>query len=82
MHSNIFFASTDAITFFTLTLVLLLALAQCTWMKFSALAVRLTSLTVLEALLSAVIHTTHMQECDVKVWINDKMVYDAYICNL
>ena len=48
-------------------LVLALALAQCTLMKFSALAVRLTSLTALEALLSAVLLLTHMQEYDVKV---------------
>ena len=50
-----------------LTLVLALALALCTWMMFSALAERLTSLTALEALLSAVLLSTHMQEYDVKV---------------
>ena len=50
-----------------LTLVLALVLAQCTWMKFSALAERLTSLIAPEALLSAVLLSTHMQECDVKV---------------
>ena len=49
------------------TLVLALALAPCTSMKFSAQAERLTSLTAPEALLSAVLHSTHMQECDVKV---------------
>ena len=53
-----------------LILVLALALAQCTWMKFSALAERLTSLTAPEALLSTVLLPTHMQEYDVKVWIN------------
>ena len=47
--------------------MLALALAQCTWMKFSALAVRLTSLTAPEALLSAVLLSTHMQEYDAKV---------------
>ena len=56
------------------TLVLALALAQCTWMKFSALEERLTSLTAAEALPSAVLLTTHMQECDVKVWRNNKMM--------
>ena len=50
-----------------LTLVLALVLAQCTWMKFSALEERLTSLTALEALPSAVLLSTHMQEYDVKV---------------
>ena len=48
-------------------LVLALVLAQCTWMKFSALVARLTSLTALEALLSAVIQYAHMQEYDAKV---------------
>ena len=47
--------------------VLALALAQCTWMTFSAQAVRLTSLTAPEALQSAVLLSTHMQEYDVKV---------------
>ena len=50
-----------------LTLVVALALAQCTLMKFSVLAVRLTSLTALEALLLAVLLSSHMQEYDVKV---------------
>ena len=54
--------------FLTLILVLALALEQCTWMKFSVLAERLTSLTALEALLSAVLLSTHMLEYDVKVW--------------
>ena len=48
-------------------LVLALAFAQFTWMMFSALEERLTSLTALEALLSAVLLSTHMQEYDVKV---------------
>ena len=55
-------------------LVLPLALAQCTWMKFSALAARLTSLTVLEALLPAVLLSTHMQEYDVKVWRKNSLI--------
>ena len=54
-----------------LILVLVLVLAQYTWIILSALAGRLTSLTAPEALLSAVLHSTHMQECDVKVWISD-----------
>ena len=62
-----------------LTLVLLLALAQCTWMKWSALEERLSSLTSPEALLSAVLISTHMQEYDVKVWINDGVVLDLCI---
>ena len=48
-------------------LVLALALALCTWMKFSVLAVRLTSLTAPKALLSAVLLSTHMQEYGAKV---------------
>ena len=55
-------------------LVLALALAQCTWMMFSALVERLTSLTAPEALLSAVLLPNHMQEYDVKVWKNGKIV--------
>ena len=54
--------------FLILILVLALALEQCTWMKFSVLAERLTSLTAPEALLSAVLLSTHMLEYDVKVW--------------
>ena len=53
-------------------LVLFLALGKCTWMKFSALAVRLISRTVSEALPSTVIITTRMQEYDVKVGGNYK----------
>ena len=60
--------------FLTPILVLALALTLCTWMKFSALGVRLTSLTVAEALLSTVLMSAHMQEYDVKVWMNDEMV--------
>ena len=52
---------------------LALVLAQCTLMKFSALAVRLTSLTASEALLSAVLLSIHMQEHGVKVWSDDKI---------
>ena len=48
-------------------LVLALAFAQCTWMMFNALAARLTSLTAPEALLSAALLSTHMQEYGVKV---------------
>ena len=48
-------------------LVLAQALAQCTWMKLSALEERLTSPTVLKALPSVVLLSTHMQEYDVKV---------------
>ena len=55
-------------------LVLPLALEQCTWMKFSALAERLTSLTALRALVSAVLLSTHMQEYDVKVWSNGYII--------
>ena len=55
-------------------LVLALALAQCTLMKFSALVERLTSLTAPGALLSPVLLPNHMQEYDVKVWGNDKIV--------
>ena len=50
------------------------AFVLCTWMKFSALAVRLISLTAPKALLSAVLLSNHMQEYDVKVWRNDKVV--------
>ena len=57
-----------------LILVLALALAQCTWMKWHALAMRLTSLTAPEALLSAALPSTHMQEHDAKVWSNDDMM--------
>jgi len=57
-----------------LILVLALALAQCTWMKWSAQAERLTSLTAPEALLSAALPSTHMQEHDAKVWSNDDMM--------
>ena len=60
-------------------LVLAVAFAQCTWMKFSALVERLTSLTVSEALLSAAPSSTHMQEYDVKVGINDRVVLDLCI---
>ena len=56
-------------------LVLPLALEQCTWMKFSALAERLTSLTALRALVSAVLLSTHMQEYDVKVWSNGYIIW-------
>ena len=55
-------------------LVLPLALEQCTWMKFSALAERLTSLTALRALVSAVLLSTHMQEYDVKVWRKNNLI--------
>ena len=54
-------------------LVLALALAQYTLMKFSVLAERLTSLIALKALLSAVLLSTRMQEYDVKVWRNNKL---------
>ena len=57
-----------------LTLVLALALAWYTWMRLSALAERLTSLTALEALLSAVLLSTHMQEYDVKVWRKNNLI--------
>ena len=57
-----------------LTLVLALALTQCSWMKLGALAERLTSLTAPEAILSAVLMFTHLQEYDVKVWISDVFV--------
>ena len=62
-----------------LILGLVLALAQCTWMKFSALAQRLTSLTVLEAQLSAVLLSTHIQEYDVKVCENSKIMCSGMI---
>ena len=46
----------------------MLVLAQSTWTMLAVLAVRTTSLTVLEALLSAVqMVTQKMQEYDVKV---------------
>ena len=49
--------------------ILVLALAQSTWIMLAALAVRLTSLTALEALLSAVhMATQKMLEYGVKVW--------------
>ena len=51
-------------------LLLVLDLAQCIWMKLSALAVRVTSPIALEALLSAALLSTRMQEYDVKVWRN------------
>ena len=57
-----------------LILVLALVLAQCTWMKFSALAVRLISLTAPGAIQSAALPSTHMQEHDAKVWCNDYMM--------
>ena len=43
---------------------------MCTWMKYNALAVKLISLTAPEALPSAALMSTHMQEYDVKVWRN------------
>ena len=55
-------------------LAIAVALEQCTWIKFSALAEKLTSLTALEVLLSVVLFSTHMQEYAVKVWINDKIM--------
>ena len=55
-------------------LVLALVLAQCTWMKFSALAVKPTSLTATEVLLSTVLLSAHMQEYDVKVCRNGIMI--------
>ena len=58
----------------THTLALPRAFVLCTWMKFSALAARLISLTAPKALLSAVLMSNHMQEYDVKVWGNDKIV--------
>ena len=58
-----------------LILVLALDLAQCTWMKFSVLAERLTLLIAVKALPSAVLLSTHMQEYDVKVWKNDVAYY-------
>ena len=61
--------------FLSPTLVLALALAQFTWMKFSALAQRVNSLTVVEALLPAVLLLTHMQEYDVKVWRKNSYCY-------
>ena len=54
--------------FLILILALALVLAQSISMKFSVLAVKPTLLTVLEALLSAVLLYTHTQEYDVKVW--------------
>ena len=57
-----------------LILVLALALAQCTWMKWHALVMRLTSLTAPEALLSAALPSTQMQEHDAKVWSYDDMM--------
>ena len=50
-----------------LILVLALAFVQCTLIKFSALAERLTSPAALKALPSAVLLLSHMQEYDVKV---------------
>ena len=50
-------------------LVLVLGLAQCTWMKYNALAAKIILLSVLEALLSAVLPSTPMQEHDVKVYV-------------
>jgi len=49
-------------------LILVLAVVQSTWTMFAALAARLDSLTVLEALLSTVdMDTLRMLEYDVKV---------------
>ena len=48
--------------------MLALALVQYILIKLSALVVRLTSLIVLEALLSTVLLSSHMQEYGVKVW--------------
>ena len=62
-----------------LILVLVLALARCTWMKLSARAERQTSLTALEALLSAVLLYTHIQEYDVKVCENSKIMWSGMI---
>ena len=72
-------------------LVLALALALCTWMKFSVLVERLTSLTAPEALLSPVLLSTHMQEYDAKVggnlalellysWADDHYTLMVYHC--
>ena len=67
-----------------LILVLALALARCTWMKLSALAERLTLLTVLEAQLSAVLLSTHMQEYDVKVCQNSNIIlqWNDNVCRI
>ena len=62
-----------------LILVLALALAQCTWMKLNALEERLTSRTALEAQLSAVLLSTHIQEYDVKVCENSKIMHSGMI---
>ena len=53
--------------FVTPILVLALVFAQFTWMRWSVQAEKLTSLTVLEALLSAVLLSSHIQEYDAKV---------------
>ena len=50
-----------------LILVLALVFVQYTWMKLSALVVRQTSLSALEALPSVVLLPSHMQVYDVKV---------------
>ena len=67
----LFFCSTDAVAFITPILVLALALVQYIWIKLSALAVRLTSLTALEVLLLPVLLSSPMQEYVVKVWRNN-----------
>ena len=66
-------------TFVTPILVLALVFVQFTWMRWSVQAVRLTSLTVLEALLSAVLLSTHIQEYDVKVCENSKIMCSGMI---
>ena len=60
-------------------LVLALALVRCTWMKLNALEERLTSRTALEAQLSAVLLSTHIQEYDVKVCENSKIMCSGMI---
>ena len=60
--------------FLILISVLALELAQCTWMKLSALAEKLTLLTAPEALLSVVLLSTHIQEYDVKVCENINII--------
>ena len=57
--------------------ILVLAVVQSTWTMLAALAVRLDSLTVPEALLSTVdMATQRMLEYDAKVWRNT----DTLIC--
>ena len=67
-HSMLITLPIQQVQWLSVMLILVLALAQSIWMMLAALAVRLDSLTVPEALMSTVdMDTQKMLEYDVKV---------------